>query len=215
MFIGLINGLIVTKGKVNSFIATLGMSLMLDGFVLIFLKNSSLLGINKEYVYISDGKLFFINFPIWLLIIALIISYLILKRSILGRRFYAIGGNDYICKVFGINTDFYKIIAFIICGMLSSFSGIILSSHLNMISPDFGKTTMLIVISAVVFGGTSLKGGEGGIVNSYISVLIFTILANGFGLLGIGMYYQQYIWGFAIIAVLTIDKYKHKVEYKI
>jgi len=211
LLIGWINGLLIAKLKINPFIATLGMNIAIYGLVMIYTNNEVIYANNEKYIYFSRGRLFFIDFPIWVLLLVFIIGYLILMKTRYGKMIYAIGGNEYITKLFGINVDRIKIISYMICSFLCALSGIIVSSRINSVLPNLGQNALLIVIGAVVFGGVSLNGGEGNILNSLIAVLIFAILENAFGLMSFPYYLKQYIWGAILIGIIILDRKKHQV----
>jgi len=208
--IGVFNGLLITKARINSFIATLATYILLYGMLLLYTKEKSIYPDNDVYKMISEGTFLRINYPIWILFITLILTHIMLIKTRVGRYIYAMGGNEYISRLFGINIDMIRILTFVICGIFSSISGILLSARVNSASPLFGQNTMLIVFGAVILGGTSIKGGEGTVIKSFIAVLFLSILQNSFTLLGVPIYYQLYIWGGALIIITTLDRRKHK-----
>jgi len=211
IIIGLINGLLVTRAKINPFISTLGMFITLKGLVYLILENKALRTENILYKNITHGKLFMVNFPIWVFFIILIITYFLLSRTILGKRIYAIGGDKFISVLFGLNYNSISLFVYTFSGFCAAVSGIILSSRASMVSPLFGETTMLMVIGAVVLGGVSLAGGKGTVIKSFIGILIFSIIQNAFGLLGFDIDYQMGVWGALLVTIITISDFKEKV----
>ncbi|MBM3706786.1 MAG: ABC transporter permease [Actinobacteria bacterium] len=210
MMVGLFNGLLVTKARLNSFIATLGTFIMLDGIILLYTHSESLRAINENYALISEGKLLNIRYPIWVIAFLLILTHFFLTKSRIGRYIFAIGGNKSISNLFGINTDKIKIFTFMFCGAFAAISGILLSSRVMSASPLFGERTMLIVYGAIFLGGTSLRGGEGGVIKTMIAILVLSLLQNAFGILGIPLPYQLYVWGGILILMVTLDRKKHQ-----
>ena len=205
MFIGLINGLLITKGKINPFIATLGTFIALGGFVIFLTNSSSIFGEVFYYSYIFNGKLLFINFPIWIFIIFLIISGIVLSKTMIGKRIYSVGGNEYVCKLLGINVDNVKIFTYVFSGFCCAIAGIFLSSRAMAAAASFGQFTMFQVLGAIILGGISLRGGKGNVFKAFIGIAILAVLSNIFGLMGIHSFTQQYVWGGLLIAVTILD----------
>jgi ribose transport system permease protein len=206
--VGLINGLLTSKAKINPLIATLGIYITLNGLILWYTKGYHYFPKYYEFTYISYGKLFYIPFPIWVFLLFIFIGYIVLSKTKYGKRVYAMGGDEEVCRILGINVDLHKISVYMISGFTSSISGIILASRANCGTPEFGKHTMFLVIGAVVLGGTSLEGGIGGILNSIIGVFIFGIIQNGLGFLNVITYYHYIIWGLILLMVIIFDRYK-------
>jgi len=204
---GLVTGIIVTKGKVNPFIATLGMQLFYYG-IAVWILPATLRAEQFEVRYISDGKLLFVNFPIWILIIVFVICIFVLNKTIYGKRLYAVGGNDKIAKLMGINIDGIRIFNYVIIGLLTAIAAIFLVSRSQSASSEFGFNAPFQIIGAVVLGGVSLKGGEGNIVNVLLGVFIYVILENALGLLNVLGFHKLYIWGLLLIGVTIMDNFR-------
>lgn len=206
-FIGLVNGLIITKLYVNSFLATLGMQLVIRGSMLIYGKGFPV-GIEKKaYLIFGQGKLGFIPIPV--IIFAGIAAFfsLFLSETTFGRHIYARGGNAEMTRRRGINTDFCCIIAFVISGILSALAGIVLSSRCNVAHPSLGQGYALDVIAAIAIGGTSIRGGEGSILRTVVGILILALISNGLDLLGVNMYFKYCVKGGIIVAAVGFDTY--------
>jgi ribose transport system permease protein len=206
--VGLFNGLLVTKGKINPFIATLGTWITLHGLILWYTGGYHYFSKYYEFTYIAYGKLFYIPFPIWIIILFIIIGYIVLGKTKFGKRVYAIGGDENVCTILGINVHLHKILVYVISGFTASISGIIIASRAGCGTPEFGRFTMFMVIGAVAIGGTSLEGGIGGIFNSVVGVLIFMVIQNGLGFLNIITYYHYIVWGLLLLAVVIFDRYR-------
>jgi len=205
MFIGFINGFLVTKCKINSFIVTFGMMTIIRGVVLMYTGGRPISGVDARYTYIAESTFLKIPTPFWIFFILLIVAYFFLSQTNFGRSMYAIGGNSEVAKLSGINVIGIKLLVFIISGFMAALSGIILSSRLNTGSPAFGESMLLPVIAAVVLGGTSLAGGVGGVFQTFIGVLILGILANGFNLLNVYSYLQTLFMGIILVIVVITD----------
>jgi ribose transport system permease protein len=136
------------------------------------------------------------------------IMYFMLKKTVFGRRVYAIGGNEEAAILSGIRADRVKLWVYTITGTLSAFGGIILASRLNSAQPTAGVTYELDAIAAVVLGGTSLSGGRGWIFGTLIGALIIGVLNNGLNLMNVSSFYQQVVKGGVILLAVLLDRKK-------
>ena len=134
------------------------------------------------------------------------IGYYILSQYKLGRYIYALGGNEEAARLSGINTDFVKITTYAVSGLLAALSGIIIASRLNSAQPTAGQGAELDAIAAVVLGGTSLSGGQGGVGGTIIGALIIGVLNNGLNLLNVSPFYQLIAKGAVILLAILLDK---------
>jgi ribose transport system permease protein len=219
MFVGLVNGLLVTYLKVPSLIVTLGMLNIARGLALIF-TGGFVIALNAEKVkdpffntlsFLAKGKVFGIipNMTFFFAAVA-IVGYLIYSKTILGFRMRAVGGNPNAAVVSGVNVYFIKIMAFIIVGFLAAFGGIINLAFLQNVQGTMGTGLELDVIAATIIGGASLKGGEGTISGTVIGVLIVGVLRNGLVLLGVTPFLQMVMIGVVIISAVAVDMWTRK-----
>ncbi|WP_010096423.1 ABC transporter permease subunit [Ornithinibacillus scapharcae] len=206
--LGAINGLIITKGKVAPFIATLATMTIYRGITLVYTEGRPITGLSDSFAFemIGKGYIFGIPFPVILMLIAFAILYFILKKTVLGRQVYAIGGNEEASILSGIKADRVKIWVYSITGMLSVLAGIILTSRLNSAQPTAGASFELDAIAAVVIGGTSLAGGKGKIVGTLVGALIIGVIDNGLNLLNVSSFYQQIVKGAIILLAVLLDR---------
>lgn len=203
--IGLINGLIVTKLKINSIATTLGMSIIIRGAVYWLTESRTIKGNNNTFPIISNGTLFSIPYPVYVFLLFLVLFGLILSRSFFGRNLYVIGGNPIAAEYFGIKVDKNKLFTFLLTGFLVGISGVVLASKINIASAQLGIDTPLNIITAVLLGGISLSGGEGNIVKTFQGVLLIGVISNALVLLKIEPFYHSVIKGLLLVIVLTID----------
>ncbi|PRX28892.1 ribose ABC transporter membrane protein [Orenia metallireducens] len=208
--LGLLNGLLVAKGRMQSFIVTLGMMTIARGLTLIYSDGRPISGFDKSFRFLGAGHVLGIPVPVIIMFALLAVSYVILKKTPFGRYVYAIGGNEKATELSGINTDKIKIGVYAISGFLASISGIILASRLNSAQPIAGTGYELDAIAAVVLGGTSLAGGQGGIVGTIIGALIIGILNNGLNLLNVSSFYQLVAKGAVILIAIFLDTRSQK-----
>ncbi|WP_018247411.1 ABC transporter permease [Orenia marismortui] len=208
--LGLLNGILVAKGKMQPFIVTLGMMTIARGLTLIYSNGRPISGFDKAFRFLGTGHLLGVPVPVIIMFALLAVSYVVLKKTPFGRYVYAIGGNEKATELSGINTDKIKIGVYAISGFLASVSGIILASRLNSAQPTAGTGYELDAIAAVVLGGTSLAGGQGGIVGTIIGALIIGILNNGLNLLNVSSFYQLVAKGAVILIAIFLDTRSQK-----
>ncbi|GEM01083.1 ribose transport system permease protein [Halolactibacillus halophilus] len=208
--LGAINGIVIAKGHVAPFIATLATMTIFRGLTLVVTDRRPISGLGDSTFFqmIGKGYLFGIPVPVVLVGIVFIILFLVLKKTTLGRRIYAVGGNEEAAILSGIHSDRVKIFAYSLIGFLSSVAGMILTSRLSSAQPTAGESYELDAIAAVVLGGTSLSGGKGKIVGTLIGVLIIGVLNNGLNLLGVSSTFQQVVKGSVILLAVLVDRKK-------
>ncbi|AYX84088.1 ribose ABC transporter permease [Staphylococcus sp. EG-SA-6] len=208
--LGAVNGLLVTKGNMAPFIATLATMTIFRGLTLVITDGNPITNLGDSYLFQLFGKGYFIGIPVpaVTMIIVFMILLIILQKTTFGRHTYAIGGNEVAAKISGIKVNKIKILIYGISGLMSALAGGILTSRLNSAQPTAGTSYELDAIAAVVLGGTSLTGGKGRIVGTLIGVLIIGVLNNGLNLLGVSSFYQQVVKGVVILIAVLIDRKK-------
>ena len=212
--VGLINGVLVAKLKIHSFIVTLGAMFILEGAM---------------HLYSGGGSVFTTAFGMgdWLstpvipllppiVIITFIVvfgSAFILNKTRFGKGFFVVGGNPDAAWFAGLNRDLYIIIGFIISGVLSALGGALFAMRMSSMTADavLGMRTLMTVLAAVILGGTSLSGGKGSIIKSFVGVLVLNTLYNGIGTLGLGFEVQMFANGLLLALVVLYDAY---AQYK-
>jgi ribose transport system permease protein len=207
---GLANGLLITLGRIAPFVVTLGMMSIARSLTLIYTKGYPISGFTGAFRFIGGGDLVAIPFPIIVFILTVVVAWLILTQTRLGRYTYAIGGNEETVKLSGINADFYKTIVYVISGITAAMSALILTSRLNSAEPVAGQGYELDVIAAVVIGGTSLNGGRGSVWGTLIGALLIGVINNGMNLLGISPYFQLLVKGLIIIGAVLLDRLRQE-----
>lgn len=207
---GLINGLFITVGKITPFVATLGMMSMARGFTLIYTKGYPISGFSPEFRFIGGGYVMGWPVPIIIFLVVVIVAYVVLTQTRLGRYTYAIGGNEETVKLSGINSGFYKTLVYVIAGASAALSSLILTSRLNSAEPIAGLGYELDVIAAVVIGGTSLNGGRGSLWGTFIGALMIGVINNGMNLLDISSYFQLVVKGLIIIGAVLLDRLREE-----
>ncbi len=202
---GVINGLLITVGRLPPFIATLGMMSVARGLALMFTEGRPISGFDENFRSLATGEVLRIPTPVIIMIGVYVIAHFVLRRTKLGRYTYAIGGNEEAALLSGINVRLYKTMVYGLAGMLSGLAAILLTARLNSAQPIAGMSYELDAIAATVIGGTSLLGGEGTVLGTLIGALIMAVLRNGLNLLGVSSFIQQVVIGSVIIIAVLID----------
>ncbi len=202
---GLVNGLLITIGRLPPFIATLGMMSVARGTALMFTEGRPVSGFSEAFRSLATGEVLYIPTPVIIMIAVYAIAHFVLKRTTLGRYAYAIGGNEEAALLSGINVKLYKTMVYGLAGMLAGLAAILLTARLNSAQPIAGMNYELDAIAATVIGGTSLLGGEGTVMGTLIGALIMAVLRNGLNLLGVSSFIQQIVIGSVIIVAVLID----------
>lgn len=206
---GAFNGILITKGKIAPFIATLATMTIFRGLTLVYTDGRPITGMESDFFrMIGAGYLFVIPLPVIWMMFSFAVLYFLLKKTTFGRHVYAIGGNEEASRLSGLKVDQIKIYVYSLTGLLSALAGIILTSRLDSAQPNAGFTYELDAIAAVVLGGTSLAGGRGWIVGTIIGALIIGVLNNGLNLLNVSSFYQQVVKGMVILLAVLLDRKK-------
>lgn len=208
--LGSINGLVITYGKVAPFIATLATMTIFRGLTLVYTNGNPISNLTDNELFHEFGQGYLMGLPIPALIMLVMfaLSYFILHKTPLGRKTYAVGGNEKVSFIAGIKIERIKIFAYTITGFLCGISGAILTSRLNSAQPTAGTGYELDAIAAVVLGGTSLSGGKGRIIGTLIGALIIGTLNNGLNILNVSSFYQQVVKGIVILLAVLMDRKK-------
>jgi erythritol transport system permease protein len=221
-FIGILNGLLVTKLNVAPFIATLGTLYVARGAALLFSDGRTFPNLNgnpdygsASFPWIGVGSLLGIPVAIWILAIVAIIAAYIAARTPLGRHIYAVGGNERGAALSGVNVGRVKIFVYMFSGLCAALVGLIIASQLQASHPATGETFELNAIAAAVLGGTSMSGGRGRIGGTLIGAFVIGILADGLIMMGVSAFWQTVIKGLVIIAAVVIDQFQQKIQARV
>ena len=208
MLMGLVNGLVQTVLRIPSFMATLGMWFICLGAATTLLGGSAVALTDMHLRQLALGRFLGLPLSVWIAGAALLFGSFVQYRTRLGRHIVAIGGAEEIAALSGIRVRRVRVAAFALAGFFYALAGIVAAAQLGQSNAVIGDGRLFAAITAVVVGGTALTGGEGGVVNTLIGVLIVTVLGNGMILLGISPYVQETVQGLMIIAAvaLTLDR---------
>jgi ribose/xylose/arabinose/galactoside ABC-type transport system permease subunit len=202
---GLANGLLVTRGRLPPFIATLGMMSVARGAALVFTEGRPISGFDTGFRSLATGRVLGLPTPVLVVALVYAAAHLLLTRTRFGRYVYAIGGNEEATRLSGVAVRFHKTMVYVLCGTTSALAAVLLTSRLNSAQPIAGMMYELDAIAATVIGGTSLLGGSGSLGGTLVGALIMGVLRNGLNLLGVSSYLQQIVIGAVIIVAVLVD----------
>ncbi|MGR2949673.1 ribose ABC transporter permease [Vibrio vulnificus] len=207
--LGAISGVIIAKGKVQAFIATLVTMTLLRGVTMVYTDgrpiSTGFTDTADAFAWFGTGYALGIPVPVWLMVVVFAAAWYLLNHTRFGRYVYALGGNESATRLSGINVDKVKIGVYAICGLLAALAGIIVTSRLSSAQPTAGMGYELDAIAAVVLGGTSLMGGKGRIMGTLIGALIIGFLNNALNLLDVSSYYQMIAKAAVILLAVMVD----------
>ncbi|EJL6851824.1 ribose ABC transporter permease [Vibrio cholerae] len=207
--LGAISGIIIAKGKVQAFIATLVTMTLLRGVTMVYTDgrpiSTGFTDTADTFAWFGTGYALGIPVPVWLMVVVFAGAWYLLNHTRFGRYVYAVGGNESATRLSGINVDRVKIGVYAICGLLAALAGIIVTSRLSSAQPTAGMGYELDAIAAVVLGGTSLMGGKGRIMGTLIGALIIGFLNNALNLLDVSSYYQMIAKAVVILLAVLVD----------
>lgn len=212
LLLGVVNGLIITKVKVNPFITTLGMMSVARG--LAYLLATGLQGSVASNIpmrspavnFLGAGYLGPVPFSLIETIVLVVIFTVFMRYTVLGRQIYAVGSNEQAARLSGVNVDLVRLFVYSLTGTLCAFAGILNAGLLSTAATNLGTGNELDVIAAVIIGGTSLSGGEGTIYGAVIGAAIMAILRNAFVLLHFPIHWQTVSIGVVIVLAVATDR---------
>ncbi|MCC6312778.1 MAG: ABC transporter permease [Thermomicrobiales bacterium] len=211
LIFGLINGIGVARFKVSPFIMTLGMASIGSGFALYYTGGSPVSGMPPLFTKeIGTGRWLGIPVPIFFAVAAVVVMYFVMNWTRLGRYVYAIGGNTKAAYLSGISVAIFLASVYVICSLLTSLAGILLTARVSSGEPNLGASFALESITAAVVGGVSLRGGEGRIMGAVLGAIFITILTNGMNLIRIESYVQEIAVGVILIVAVIVDRLRDR-----
>ena len=210
LLLGTMNGLIITKFRVNSFVATLATGLIIRGMAYV-LTNGLLIQIRDErFAVIGRGYILDVKVPVYFFFGFAIVVWFLLSRTTFGRYVFAIGGNEEAARLSGVRTDLVRTLTFSISGLAAGIAGVIGASRISTGQANVGEAITLSAIAAVVIGGTSILGGEGAVWRTILGVLLLQLISNGMNILNIPPFYQVIVQGAVILFAVTVDALRQR-----
>ena len=210
---GLVNGLLITLGRLPPFIATLAMLSAARGFAQLVTSGEPISGYPNWFQDIGSYELFN-AVPASVLIVAVLylLGWFYLRYRASGRALYAVGGNEEVARLSGLPNTRLKIQVYAVAGLLSAVAGLVLVARLNSVQPTAGIGLELDAIAAVVIGGASLAGGVGSVVATLVGALIIGVLRNGLNLLNVSSFWQQVVIGGVIAGAVLLDTLRKRTR---
>ncbi|MFF2361113.1 ABC transporter permease [Streptomyces sp. NPDC058122] len=209
--IGLVNGLVVTFTNVAPFVVTLATATLLDGVALLVLDSVSV-SIGTRMFSLGNDKILGIPYLLVLAVLVLVATALVMRFTVFGRDAYAIGGNEHVARLSGIDVTARKLTLYALTGALSGLAGLMLLSRLGSSSPGTGGLSLqLTAVAAVVIGGTSLAGGHGTVVGTALGVVLLGVVANALNLLQVSSNYQPVSVGGVLLVAAVANEF-HKAR---
>jgi ribose transport system permease protein len=200
--VGLLNGLLVVVLRLQPFIVTLATMSIVRSVVYGLLKGNVLSDLPEGFL--SLGYLYVLKIPLLFLVVVAValLAWLLLRRTVIGRRIFAVGGNERTAFLSGIHQDRVKYLVYAVSGLISALAGLMYTARIRAVVPDMGITSPLEVITAVLIGGTAITGGKGSVLGSLLGILAMYLLLNGFNLLGLNPFWQVILLGILLIYVV-------------
>lgn len=204
---GVINGLMVTYGKITAFITTLAMMTIARSIALYYADAGAISGSSMAFSEIGNGYILGVPIPVIIFAVCVLIAYIILEKTVFGRRIYAVGGNKQAARLSAVPVYRVTILAYMICGLTAAIGAVIETARLNSVSTaSSGQMYELDAIAAVIIGGSSLAGGRGRIIGTLFGILILGVLGNILNLTNISPYIQGVVKGGIIVAAVLLQK---------
>lgn len=208
---GSANGFMRAFIGLPTFVATYGTMWLAIGFAVVMLGGYNIYGFVPAFRFFGIGRVLGIPVPIYLMILTWVLTWFLLHRTTFGRRLYATGANREAARLSGINTHKVLMQAHILSGLFAGFAGVLLASLLNSGEATMADQMLLPGIAAVVVGGASLRGGQGGIQGTVIGALIMTLIGNGMNLMGLSSNWQGPVQGFVILGAVLMDLWSRRL----
>ena len=203
--VGLANGLLIAKLRINAFIITLGMMITVRGLLLVIAGGQAVLNLPESFTVIGQGRLGGIQYPILVTLILVVVGDLLLRNTRFLRQNYYVGGNERAARLSGLNVDRVKIFSYCTTALLAGVAGLMITARFGSASLTVGSGLELRVITATIIGGASLAGGEGTVLGAFLGTLFLGVLANVLNLLGVDVYWQNLITGLMLILAVVFD----------
>lgn len=206
------NGLAVTRLRLPSFVATLGMLSIARGLTMLWTGGFPVTGLGDAFGFIGTGTVLGLPMPVWISGGLVAAFTIVMRDSILGRQIYAVGGNEFAARFSGLRIERIRLAVYTLAGALAGVAGLIVTARLDSAQPNAGLGYELDSIAAVVIGGASLSGGRGTILGTVLGCLIIGVLNNGLFLLNVSPFWQQVIKGVVILLAVALDRLNNRTR---
>lgn len=210
--LGVVNGVLITKLKLQPFIATLAMMIFARGCIYLYSDGGDVYaqGSDAAFRWLGSGYIWVIPVPVVLFVALWVALAYVMKHTRWGRHVYAVGANEDAARVYGIGVDRIKIQVYALSGLLAGIAGLILVSRVSVAEPNAGNLFELDAIAATLIGGTSFDGGVGAVTGTILGVLILAIITNLLNLLGVSPFVQMLAMGVIIVVAVVISDMRNR-----
>ncbi|MCY4525540.1 MAG: ABC transporter permease [Anaerolineaceae bacterium] len=208
--LGLLNGVLVTFFRINTFVATLSSGIVFRGFALLITQAEQVRVTDRAFRELARGEILDARHTVYIWLgFALVLSF-VLFRTRFGRYIFAAGDNPEAARLSGINVNLVRTITFGISGLAAGIAGVLSASKFLKAQNDAGQGLELISIAAVVIGGTSIMGGEGAVWRTVLGVMLLRLIENGFNLMNVEPFYRDIFQGLIILLAVALDALRHR-----
>jgi len=209
--LGLLNGALVAFVGLNPFVVTLGTMTALRGAAYLLANGTSVLNDTiPSFEWMGNGDFLSVPYLIWLAALVVLVSWFILRKTVLGLQIYAVGGNPQAARLTGIKVSLVLLFVYAMSGLCSGLGGAMSASRLYAANGNWGSGYELDAIAAVVLGGTSLMGGVGSVWGTVVGALIIGVMNNGLTILGLSSFWQYVAKGVVIVLAVMLDKWRQR-----
>lgn len=210
LVVGIVNGLLTTVGKINPLVATLASSIVISGVALRITDGMLVTVTDPAFEVLGSGKWLGVYYQTYIWIAFALLCGFLLRFTTFGRHIFAVGGNPEAARLSGIRVTLVRTTTYALSGLSAGLAGVLVASQVSTGQADTGGALALVVIAAIVVGGTSIWGGEGAVWRTVLGVLLLALIANGFNLLQVNPTYQQIVQGLIILIAVAIDAWTRR-----
>ncbi|HSL43386.1 MAG TPA: ribose ABC transporter permease [Anaerolineales bacterium] len=203
--VGLLNGVIISYGRVLPFVATLGTMYLIRGSALLVTNGQAMWDLPKSFLHIGTGYILGIPIPVIITLVIYLSGHFLLRNFTFGRYVLALGGDEESARLCGVAVRRVKLYTYVLGGLLTSLAGIVLAARLGSGQPSTGDGYELTAIAAAVIGGNSLSGGRGTVLGTLIGALILGVVSNALNLWGVASFWQTIISGTIVLIAVLAD----------
>lgn len=203
--IGVVNGILIAKMKLNAFITTLGMMMVVKGLMLVISNGRAVLNMPAAFKAIGQTRWLGIQVPVFIMVFLVILMDLLLRNLRVMRQGYFVGNNEVAAKLNGINTDGVKISFYALSSFFAGVAGVLITARFGNASVTLGDSTAMNVITAAIIGGASLGGGQGTVLGAFLGAVFMQLISTSLNMLGVNMYWQNFATGSILIAAILVD----------
>jgi len=209
-FFGLLNGTLIVKLGIPSFVTTLGTMYIARGIVQAITKGEPIYPLPESFSVLGNGMVFGLPLCFIIMLVLAFVTGFVLKKTTYGRSLYAIGGNLEAAKLSGLPIDKIRVSVYVLCSIAAGLSGLIMTSKMSSAQISLGTGWEMKIIASVVIGGTSMMGGTGTVLGTFLGAALMTIIYNGMVLMRISVYWQSIFIGAIIIIAVAVDILRRK-----